>query len=278
MIFTLIKQKFGTSGKTIISKLDLNTKINDFCFLENKGFIFATDDGVALLTNDNKFTLPWVQNIKTPKAICFQEEKQNFYVVDGYKNIKYFSLHNPNGFEVMGENNKCVFNKYLSKTKDEGCVVSCSANKNGQVYFIHSGLNRCLKVDGKQTIGFLGNGRSGFSVASRLSGCQINEPKGVCCHGKDIYISDTKNNCIRKVSADNTIRIVIGHPNICSEEFKIEPSKIVVKNNLIYFIDNNFIKYSTFNNTDSGQIYRAENHIISLDVGKDKSLYILLEE
>jgi len=272
MSFNLIKQRFGTSEKTVIFELDKNIKANDFCYLSDKGFFIATDVGVGLLTNEGQFILPYIANIYNPQAIYYQKQKQNFYVVDGYRDLKYFSSHNSNGFNVMGEKNKKVFDKYLSKTQDDNCVVDCSADSRGNVYYIHSGLNRCLKVNGMRTLSFMGNGKHGFSVSTKLNDCMVSNPSGVCCKGKDIYISDNGNNCIRNISKDNKSRIAI-----TSVEGRIQPSKIVINGELVYYIDENSIKYSTIANSDNGNVYKSEDNIVSLDVGDDRSLYVLSE-
>jgi len=277
MNFKIIKQKFGTSVQTTIFETETETeiKVNDFCFVEEKGFIIAMDDGIVLLTPENELIFSWAAHVNNPKAICFKDESKMFYVVDGYKNIKRFSLYNPYAFEVMGEKNKGIFNKYLSKIKDD-CVVDCSADSAGQVYFVNNKLNRCLKVDETDVKNIIGNGRSGFSISTELKQCQINKPTGVCYYEGDIYISDTNNNCIRKITRDNKVQTVLGTPELHGEgDLLNTPSKMVIKKGLIYFIDDNKIRYSAIDNLDMGVIYKSKDRIISLDVDDNKFLYVL---
>jgi len=279
MSFKIIEQKFGTSVKTIIFELETEIKINDFCFVKDKGFIIATDNGVALLTCDNKFILPWVSRINNPKSIYFQEKNKNVYVVDGYKSVKRFNLNNPYAFDVTGERGKAFFDHYFSKMKDENCIVDCSATSSGEVYFTNNKINRCFRINNAEASVYVGNGRSGFSIATKLDQCQLNSPSGVCCHNGEVYISDTQNKCIRRVSKNKNIKTVIGQPEISESELDA-PSKIVIKGSLIYFIDNNKIKYSTIDATDMGILYNPPDskcNIISLDIGDDKSIYILSE-
>lgn len=271
MSFILTKTKLGTSAKTVIFDTDL--KINDFCFVEKRGFVIATDEGVGLLNFKNEFIMPWVSNLKKVSSIYFQEKKKKFYAIEGYRDIKYFSLNNPRAFDFMGGVSKELFNKYLSKTVDDGCTVGCSANKKG-VYYIHSGLNRCLYIERDKLKVLMGNGRQGFSIATDLKDCQLNNPKGVCCCDKKIYISDTGNSCIRTVENSKT-KVEIGRPD--SNSSIKEPSKIVIKRGLIVFIDDNIVKYVNIGNSDVGNLYKAEDNIVSIDIGDDRSLYVLSE-
>ncbi|GAG80470.1 unnamed protein product, partial [marine sediment metagenome] len=140
---------------------------------------------------------------------------------------------------------------------------------------VNNKINRCLKVDGSKVNVFVGNGSSGFSIATKLPQCQLNSPTGVCCYKDDVFISDTKNNCIRKVSKDGKIKTIIGCPETDGDISS--PSKMIIRKNMIYFIDDNNIKYASIGGKDIGSIYKSEDKIVSLDIGDDRYLYVLSE-
>jgi len=152
-------------------------------------------------------------------------------------------------------------------------MVDCSANK-GHVYVVSGKINRCLDVNSSHVRVLAGNGSSGFSTATSLDACCLNNPSGVACYKGDIYIADTDNSCIRLISKGRKIK-TIGCPKI-SDSID-SPSKIVVENDLIYFLDNNEIRYCNLDASNVGTIYKTENKVVSLDVGQDKFLYILEE-
>ncbi|MEI6205706.1 MAG: chitobiase/beta-hexosaminidase C-terminal domain-containing protein [Desulfuromonadales bacterium] len=73
----------------------------------------------------------------------------------------------------------------------------------GDLYIADSGNNRILKLTAaKGTPSIVaGNGTSGFSGDGGLAiFAQLNNPSGVTTDGKDLYIADTMNSCVRKVS------------------------------------------------------------------------------
>jgi len=277
MSFKIIKQKFGTSAKTTIFELETEIKVNDFCFVGERGFVVAMDNGVALLTPQNIFESSWVKNINNPKAITFNKRTKMFYVVERCSVVKKFNLDSLNVTEVMGRKNKEDFNKYFSKMREEdkeNSIVDCSVDR-GQVYVVNNNINRCLNISSSTSKVLVGDGRRGFSIASKLEACRLNKPNGVCCYDGDIYIADTGNSCVRRISKGK-IKTVLGQPGKKGELLS-EPSKMVIKDGLLYFIDGNRINYSSLNTDDIGTLYKSEERIVSLDVDDDKFLYILKE-
>ena len=58
---------------------------------------------------------------------------------------------------------------------------------------------------------------------------------------------------------------------------KISPSRLELDDELCYYVDGDKIKYTTLKKTDAGTAYRSENNLISLAVGKNRTLYALEE-
>lgn len=81
--------------------------------------------------------------------------------------------------------------------------VSISPAPAGDLYIADSGNNRILKLIAAKglPITVAGNGVAGFSGDGGLAVlAQLSQPSGVATDGKDLYIADTMNICIRKVS------------------------------------------------------------------------------
>ena len=73
----------------------------------------------------------------------------------------------------------------------------------GDLYIADSGNNRVLKMTGAQgtPLVFAGNGTAGFSGDGGLATfAQLNQPSGVVTNGEYLYIADTFNSCVRRVS------------------------------------------------------------------------------
>lgn len=79
----------------------------------------------------------------------------------------------------------------------------------GDMYIADSGNNRIVKLVAKSgalvapvtSVTIAGSGTAGFFGDGGLATlAQFNQPSGVATDGKDLYVADTMNNCIRKVS------------------------------------------------------------------------------
>ena len=86
--------------------------------------------------------------------------------------------------------------------------IAISPAPSGDLYIADSGNNRILKltaakglpvsIAGTGIAGFFGDG--GFATLAQFS-----QPSGVATDGKDLYIADTMNNCVRRVSLSTGI-------------------------------------------------------------------------
>ena len=117
-----------------------------------------------------------------------------------------------------------------------------------------------------------GNGHAGYSVCSNPSNSLLNAPCGLALFDTSIYITDTNNNCIRKIE-ENKISIIIGNPT--NDDIKM-PRKIKIKNNIGYFIDENGANYLSLSNSQYGMVYESKN-IVSIEIDEDKGLFIIEE-
>jgi len=86
-----------------------------------------------------------------------------------------------------------------------------SSDSAGNIYFADMDNHSVWKIDVLGVPSLLaGNGRSGFSGDNGpATEAQLNSPQGVCTYGSSIYIADTGNHRIRKVTIAGTISTVI---------------------------------------------------------------------
>jgi trimeric autotransporter adhesin len=86
-----------------------------------------------------------------------------------------------------------------------------SSDSAGNIYFADMDNHSVLKIDGSGVPSLVaGNGASGFSGDNGpATEAKLNSPQGVCAYGSSIYIADTGNNLIRKVTG-TTITTIAG--------------------------------------------------------------------
>jgi sugar lactone lactonase YvrE len=85
------------------------------------------------------------------------------------------------------------------------------ADAAGNLYF--SGANSIFKMDGKETLTLVaGNGRAGFAGdGGPAAGAQFDGPTGLARDAAGaLYVADTGNNRVRKISPDGTIATIAG--------------------------------------------------------------------
>jgi len=81
--------------------------------------------------------------------------------------------------------------------------IALSPLPAGDLYIADAGNNRILKMTGAKGTPFVfaGNGTAGFSGDGGLASlAQLNQPSGVITNGEYLYITDTMNGCVRRVS------------------------------------------------------------------------------
>lgn len=96
----------------------------------------------------------------------------------------------------------------ISKLAGDGTATTLTAysltlTPAGDLYIADSGNNRILRIAAGKTAleTVVGNGTAGYSGDGGLATlAHLNQPSGVATDGVDIYITDTLNNCVRKLS------------------------------------------------------------------------------
>ncbi len=108
--------------------------------------------------------------------------------------------------EVSGGNIMTIPSGILNDPDD------VSVDSMGNVYVADTGGRRIVVLSGGNATVFAGNGNSGFSGDGGLAtNAEFNDPVGVDVDPSGyVYISDTFNNRIRKVSADGVVMTIAG--------------------------------------------------------------------
>lgn len=255
------------------------------CYIDKLGFLLLLPKHHCIgKVSDGKTEIPWIGQLNQggikdgslakldyPSSVCYLKDQDACFVMEsGGSRIRKIQLWNKHAVSLLGANSYGRISSFFVNIDDIGALkTDCGVDSRGNIYWVIDGLNRCFKYNaGMGDIEcYVGDGHSGFSVSNKLCSCRLNFVGGVFVDEKNIYLSDTKNHCIRKVE-DGVIGIVAGSPL----KDDIYPSKIRGYKSILYFIDGNEIKYMA--NNDVGVLYRSEG-IISIDVDDKKNLYIL---
>ena len=295
MNFQLLKQYFGTNKSE--SLLDINDEdIDDLCYIENFGFLFLSKKNNCIGYGDllGNVEFPWIGedgtkvklSLKDPCSICYNSQSNTCFVIerDG-RRVTGIDLSSFNSFPLLDPIYENKIDKFFAKTKNVGDIrVSSFVDGMGSVYVSNSFLNRCYKFEHYDIEMIMGNKGKGYSVCNDSSKSLLNEVGGIVLDENFIYISDTGNHCIRKFNNDN-IFIVAGNPKFKGDEggnkqscLLSYPSKMAIKNKMIYFIDTiedtKKVKYLSLSDITVGTIYESPN-IISIDIDENKNLFVL---
>ena len=124
----------------------------------------------------------------------------------------------------------------------------------------------------------IGSGVPGYSVSNNIQFCMLNDPQGIAYWDDSVFICDTGNSCIRKVSK-NAVRIIAGKPNTpgdvdggSSISLLKNPTRIKIENGLGYFLDNKKVKYLNVNSGDVGMVLNSSS-VTAIATDERKNIY-----
>jgi len=280
--------------KKIEKKIDIDStlEINDICYVPDFGVVLVMKKHhcLGLINNKNKIDIPWKGQIgqegndygsdplfSYPSSICYNPLRKVIYVIEnGGKYFKQIEMSTSLVYTSLLLNKiilKSIMPYFDKISNTELFDTSCSSSKHGEFYWCVKELNRCFRfdVDGSNLSSFIGNGRSGFSVSTKLKDNIMNHPSGIVCVENEIYISDTENHCIRK-KKNNFLEVASGSPNSENGVWN-NPSKICFDNNLFYIRDKTKIKCWQ-ENKDVIDVYESDK-MVSFDVDRKKTIIVL---
>lgn len=274
MINTLIEKKIGIKSTIEILKFHTKFPIMDICLFNDKiffihdffiGYVNIKDiddknvywSGRANISNNNSIENACYFN---PSSICCSGN--NLLIVEnGGKQIRKIDINGNFVSSIIKGTDLSIMNN-LKDIKND-CKTSITTLDN-KIYWCSSSLNMCFEYSDGKTTRYIGNGKYGDIIFNKREDCLLNSPEGILCYKNEIYISDTKNKCIKK-TINNGLKVLLTNLN--------SPKKIKNIYNNIIFIDGNDIKMINKDTSTNISMYNSNDTLYI--TGNENKLYIL---
>lgn len=136
-----------------------------------------------------------------PKGIVFNKAKGSLFVANSW-NFTILKITVAGEISVFaGTPNSAGYIDAPATTAKFGYPVGIAADVSGNMYVTDQGTRYIRKIASDATVStFASSGINGFSDGPATM-ARFNQPWGVAVDSKgDIYVADTENNCIRKIS------------------------------------------------------------------------------
>ena len=289
MDYKVIKKNVGKKNASIFSTFETEKEIIDTSFHEETGIMFIErgNPSISLIDLKGKVTRNWlgengdprrqngsqyIARLKNPCSICNNGVFGYIIEESGYV-IRSFDLKNRHMESYSGKMYKEDLGKHLFNKKKPP-VIKSTANENG-IFFVNDIVNKVFCMSYGNLDRVIGDGKARYSVSSDYQRSSFNSPSGIFVDGADIYVSDTNNHCVRRIG-DNSIRIVVGSPleNDISEQCLLNPSKLVIKRNMIFVLDGNKVKVTGVSARNTSNVYESDT-IDSLEADNRRNIYIM---
>jgi len=264
-------------------------RIDNFIFL----VLFKSNHCIGMI-NKNVMNVSWLglannrgerngagifASLDYPSSICRSKKGNICYVVEsGGAKIRRVDVYTGYMSKIFGDVIEKKMDKYIGNRKSiENIETDCCIGENDSIYWASSHLHRGFKFFNSDVVSLVGNGKAGYTVSSSTSDCMVNYPSGIAINGKDVYMADSGNHCIRKLSKDSFC-VVAGNPLKAGDEDGLvsllnDPRKLKIDKNILYFLDGKKIKYMALNNKNIGTVYPSDK-IIAMDVDNG-NLFVL---
>ena len=294
MKYSIIQKKLGVASTDLLLDIETDLEISDFCHIPSFGYLllFASHHCIGYVDYEGKYKIPWMGKIgigesrdgnrgiallNSPSSICYFGTTNNCYVVEaGGQVVRRLELDSGYITSFLGRVALQRLSKYFIKSSVDLSKIKTAIdiNNKGELYWVSHIVNRCFKFSSSNLIDFVGNGHCGYSVSSKITSCLLNAPSGLCCNKSDIFISDTGNHCLRKIT-NGILLIVRGDPN--NTNVFSSPTKVKIKGNHCYVMDGNVVKHVSLSDNSISNAYEGDN-LLSFDVDKKGNLFILGRE
>lgn len=108
--------------------------------------------------------------------------------------------------------------------------MGITVDDKGALYIADFGNHSIRKIKDGYVFTFAGNGREGYADG-KGGNAGFNSPIDLAFMHGDLYVSDSKNKAIRKISTDGTVSTVLQGGDL------IEPSGLYADNGILYIVD-----------------------------------------
>jgi len=272
MNYKLSKIKYGTGKTSVITNLSIpdSQTVNDICYIEGVGIAFIYGNQLGLADFSGKVDYSFISNLNKPLSLFYSEQSHRCYIFEnGGRSLRYFTRGFDYLMPFLGDEYSRLMKKDLRMlTDDIETIVRGCVDYYEEIYATHNFLNRCIRFRGSEYSYFAGNGKYGEIVSSELLSSNFSGPQGISFLNGELYVSDTGNNCIKK--------ILKGKMDMFLNNVKM-PSKMVAKNKLIYFISNT-VNICYLSLDKSSNCIFSSNNLVSIDMDNNKNLFILEKE
>lgn len=283
-----VKQKtIGTKLIDTIISFSSPYSIKDMCCAENYGFFFVVDHQIIHIDKDKNINFKWCgkengehygsltsSRFLFPSSIHYVPETETLFIIENNgERLRKIELSRNFSVPILDNDSKEKMSNIFSKIKDQDRTGVCYFSDH--IYWVSKMTHRCFS-DLRENMFFVGNGHAGYSVSCSLSESLLSFPSDICSNKHSIYICDTGNQCVRKITGKKIEYYAGKYNNIVLNN----PTVIVADRNdrTVYVKDENeIISVNSFDDhIQAHKMYNGEN-IVSMDVD-DKKLYILEEE
>ncbi len=141
-------------------------------------------------------------------------------------------------------------------------------DQNGNFYVVDTGNHAIRKIDSQGLVSTIAGGTMGY-VDGIITSAKFSSPQGLAIDKQgNLYVADTENHVLRKISIDGTVSTIAG----CGNNYRISENAVSPRDVYIYkpksvVIDNEGNIYFSFNNS-IGKLSIAEEFTVFAGEGK----------
>ena len=276
----IVIKKNAVKSVVEVATIETDFPIVDFTIVDDEKIYFIHGNNIGEISN-RKINLFWsgqygeVENkikfgsvgssvYSSPSSIVYFNPHKSLYVVENCgRIIRKIELQSSYSYSIIDGLCKMTLDKVFSKSPDF-CKTSIDIGSSGNVYWTSEIVHRYFKFHDSE-VSVFGNGRSGYSVCSKIEDSHFSFPNGICNYNNSFFITDTGNGCIRKVDS-KTMSYVCGN---------LKNPRYIKKNSKnFFFIDDNGLRSISFDGKlHPFELYKSEKIINICPYNSD--VYIL---
>ena len=238
MKYKLLQKKQGVNPKAI-QEFESENKILDVLNIDTKTIIL---DGKHVKIVDGNGSENFIDfEFCNATSFAYSQQTERIFVADcGGRLIWAINFQDREIIQwISGNAQKFMLNELRKQPQD--LPVSISVDNNEKIYISPSNKNKIYVFKDSDIYHYAGNGKRGYSV-SDAKNSMFSNIKDIFVNNNCLYVADYNNKCIRRIH-DNSVELVCGHPI----NGDINPSKITICRNTMYFVSNNVYTFNIDN-------------------------------
>lgn len=280
MKYKLFSKKIGVKSTSDIAILETDSVITDFC-LRNNSVFFLHGNSIGLVDN-NKINYFWSGTSENkppvfgliesssylyPSSIFYLKNNDYLYLIENAgRIIRKIELNANFTVPMLDGNIEKEVSKIFSKSVMT-CNTSLYVDQEEKIFWTSSVTHRSFMFDNGEFSILSGTGRAGYSIFNDPVQCLMSYPEGICNYNREVFITDTGNNCIRIIKN--------GHMRTVIKDLD-KPRKIKNIDNRMMFINGNSVKFIADSQINQTDIYKGSTNIVNFD-GTKNEIFVLEE-